>query len=131
MTFNIGSQAGGVINNVQGDQHIAGGQQGTFISTEQALRAVRELSERLHTAALDETTAAQARADIAEIESAMRAPQPDRPRVAHFLGRLTRLLVAAGSLSTATAALIGPMQTLAGWLGPLGESILHLLPLLG
>ena len=30
MTFNIGSQSGGVFNNVAGNQHIHGGQQGTW-----------------------------------------------------------------------------------------------------
>jgi hypothetical protein len=131
VTFNIGGQTGGVINNVQGDQHITGGQQGILISTDQARQAVRELSAWLDTAGLDETTAAQARSDIAEIETAMRAPQPDRPRAAHFLGRLTQVLVAAGSLSTATTAVLGSLQTLAGWLGPLGQHVLHLLPQLG
>ena len=30
MTFNIGSQTGGVINNVGGDQQVTGGQQGAI-----------------------------------------------------------------------------------------------------
>ena len=131
MTFNIGSQTGGVINNVQGDQHIAGGQQGTLVPAAEALRAARELRDQLDTASLDHVTAAKARAYAAEVETAMRTPQPDRSRVASALERLTRLLAAAGSLSTAGAALIHTLQTLAGWLGTLGDPILHLLPALG
>ena len=132
MNFNIGGQTAGVINNVAGgDQRVSGGQEGTVVPAEDARRAVRELRDGLATAALNETTAAEANAQDAEIEAVVHAPQPDRSRVARSLERLTRLLVAAGSLSTASAALIGPLQTLAAWLGTLGEPILHMLPVLG
>ena len=131
MNFNIGGQTAGVINNVAGDQRVSGGQEGTVVPAEDARRAVRELRDGLATAALNETTAAEANAQVAEIEAVVHAPQPDRSRVARSLERLTRLLVAAGSLSTASAALIGPLQTLAAWLGTLGEPILHMLPVLG
>jgi hypothetical protein len=43
------------------------------------------------------------------------------------LERLTRLLAAAGSLTTAGTALVGPLRTIAGWLGALSEPFLHLL----
>jgi hypothetical protein len=131
MTFNIGSQTGGVINNVQGDQRIAGGQQGILVSAADASQAVGDLREALAAAALDETTAAKAHAQVTELEAAMRTTRPDRSRFARALERLTRLLAAAGSLYTACAALIGPLQTLASWLGAVGEPILRLLPVLG
>jgi hypothetical protein len=91
-------------------------------------RAVRELRAALAASDLDEANAAEAHARVAEVDTAMRAPRPDRSRVARVLERLTRLLVTAGSLTTASVALIGPLQTLAGWLGDLGEPILRLLP---
>jgi hypothetical protein len=131
MTFNIGSQTGGVINNVQGDQRIAGGQQGILVSAADASQAVGDLREALAAAAFDETTVAKAHAQVTELEAAMRTTRPDRSRFARALERLTRLLAAAGSLSTAGAALIGPLQTLASWLGAVGEPILRLLPVLG
>lgn len=128
MTFNIGNQTGGVINNVAGDQRIAGGQYGTVVTTEAAMRAVQQLRDGLATASLGGQTAAEARERVDEIDSHMRAPQPDRPRIAAALERLTRMLAAAGSLAAAGVSLIGPLQTLAGWLGTLGEPILALLP---
>ena len=130
MTFNIGSQNGGVINNVAGDQHITGQQHGTLVTTEDARRALGELRHAVGTAGLGEATAADAHADVAEMDAALQAEQPDRPRFARVLERLTRLLAAAGSLASSGAALIGPLHALAGWLGTLGGPILSLLPAL-
>lgn len=134
MTFNIGSQSGGVINNVAGDQHITGQQHGTLVSTEDARRALGELSHAVTAAGLGADTAAGAHAHVAEMDAALRdAPQgnePDKPRFARALERLTRLLAAAGSLATSGAALLGPLHALAGWLGTLGGPILALLPAL-
>jgi hypothetical protein len=130
MTFNIGSQSGGVINNVAGDQHITGQQHGTLVTTEDARRALGELRQAVTTAGLDRPMAAAADAQVAEMDETMRAERPDKPRFAGVLERLTRLLSAAGSLATSGAALIGPLHALAGWLGALGGPILALLPAL-
>jgi len=130
MTFNIGSQTGGVINNVQGDQKITGGQHGTLVTTGDAQQALGSLRQAVAAAGLDETAAAQAHAQLAEMDTTLRAAQPDRSRFARVLERLTRLLAATGSLVTSGAALVGPLQALAGWLGALGEPILRLLPAL-
>jgi len=97
-------------------------------SSDAAVEAVRELRDALASSTLDETTAAEAHAQIAEIDAAFQEPQPDRRRVAHRLEQLTRMLADAGSLTTASAALIGPLHTLAGWLGALGAPILSMLP---
>lgn len=128
MTFDIGQQTAGVINNVAGDQRIEGGQHGS-VSTGEARRAVRELRDALAAAGLDEARAAEAHARVAAIDAAVRAPRPDRRQVAGLVERLTRLLAGAGSLTAAGATLIGPLQTLAGWLGAHGATILSLLPL--
>ena len=130
MTFNIGSQSGGVINNVAGDQHISGQQHGTLSTTDDARRALGALRDGVTTAGLGEATAADAHAHVAEMDAALQTGQPDRPRFARALERLTRLLAAAGSLATSGAALLGPLHALAGWLGTLGGPILALLPAL-
>ena len=130
MTFNIGSQNGGVINNVAGDQHITGQQHGTLVTTEDARRAMGELRHAVTTAGLGEGAAADAHAHVAEMDATLQADQPDRPRFARALERLTRLLSAAGSLATSGTALLGPLHALAGWLGALGGPILSLLPAL-
>ena len=120
-----------IMNNAGGDQHITGGQHVTVVTAPQARRAVRELWDGLTTTTLDESTAAEARAHLAEIDAAMQAPEPDRSRVEPFLNRLTQLLKAAGSLATASSSLIPPLHTLASWLGTLGGPILQMLPILG
>jgi hypothetical protein len=130
MTFNIGSQSGGVINNVAGDQHISGGQHGVLVSTEDARRALGELGHAVAAAGLEGATATRAQAQVTEMGEALHAGNPDRPRFARALERLTRLLTAAGSLASGGAALLGPLHALAGWLGTLGAPVLALLPAL-
>ncbi|MFG1622502.1 hypothetical protein [Kribbella sp. NPDC049227] len=130
MTFNIGNQSAGNINNVGRDQHITGGQQGVMVTPEAARQAVVDLRAGLRLAPLEQQTSAAAEAEVREIETEIRKPEPDRSRAASSLERLTRLLLSAGSLASAGAALVQPLQTLAGWLGSLGAPILQLLPLL-
>jgi hypothetical protein len=130
MTFNIGGQNAGIINNVAGDQHITGQQHGTLVTTEDARRALRDLRGAVTTAGLGKDTAADAHAHVAEMDAALQAGQSDKPRFAWALERLTRLLAAAGSLASGGAALLGPLHALAGWLGALGGPILALLPAL-
>ena len=130
MTFNIGSQSGGVINNVAGDQHITGQQYGTLVTAEDARRALGDVRHAVTAAGLDQATAAAAHTQVAEMDETLRAERPDKSRFAGALERLTRLLSAAGSLVTSGAALLGPLHALAGWLGALGGPVLALLPAL-
>lgn len=130
MTFNISSQSGGVINNVGGDQYVTGHQHGTLVTTGDALQALGELRHAVAAAGLAGPTAAGARAEVAEMDDALRTGHPDKPRFAGALERLTRLLAAAGSLASGGAALIGPLHVLAGWLGAIGAPILAMLPAL-
>jgi hypothetical protein len=129
MEIHVKNQTAGVITYVDGNQVIYGGLHGTVVTDEDACRAVRELREALTSVALDRTRAAEARAQVAEIDAAVRTPRPDKRRAADTLKRLTELLAGAGSLTTASTALIGPLQTLATWLGAHGTAILSLLPL--
>jgi hypothetical protein len=129
MEIQVNNQTAGVITYVDGNQVVYGGLHGTVFTDEDARRAVHELREALPGAALDGTGAAQARAQVAEIDAAIRGPRPDRRRAADTLRRLTELLVRAGSLTTASAALLGPLQTLATWLGVHGAAFAGLLAL--
>ena len=129
MSIHIKNQHGVVINNVDGDQMVYGGQHATVVTSEDARRAVHDLRDALAGAALDEATVAEARARLAEIDAAVHAPEPDKRRAAGPLKRLVKLLADAGSLATAGAALIGPLQTLASWLGAHGAAILSMLAL--
>jgi hypothetical protein len=129
VSIHIKNQNAGVINNVDGRQVIHGGQHGTVVTGEDARRAVRQLRDVLAGAGLSDATAAEARAQVAEIDAAVHAPRPDKHRAASSLKRLVELLADAGSLATAGAALVGPLQTLAGWLGAHGAALLSLLAL--
>jgi hypothetical protein len=129
MSIHIKNQHGVVINNVDGDQMVYGGQHATVVTSEDARRAVHDLRNALAGAALDDATAAAARARLAEIDAAVHAPEPDKHRAAGPFKRLVKLLADAGSLATAGAALIGPLQTLASWLGAHAAAILSLLAL--
>jgi hypothetical protein len=130
MTFNVGNQSGGVINNVAGDQRITGDQRGIVVAPEASRQAVRDLIAALDALSLDEATAREARRQVDEIDTELAASEPDRTRVANCLERLTSVLTSAGSLATAGAALVGPLKTLAIWLGELGGPVLRMLPLL-
>ncbi len=131
MTFNIGNQNAGNINNVGGDQHITGGQTGIMITTETARQAIVDLREVLKIIPLDPATSVEAKAEIDQIETVMRQPVPDRPRIAARLERLTRIFLTAGSLASAGSTLLQPLHTMANWLGgTLGQPILNLLPAL-
>ena len=129
MSIHIKNQHGVVINNVDGDQMVYGGQHATVVTSEDARRAVHDLRDALADAALDDATVAEARARLAEIDAAVHAREPDKRRAAGPLKRLVKLLADAGSLATAGAALIGPLQTLASWLGAHGAAILSMLAL--
>ena len=130
MTFNIGNQNAANINNVGRDQHITGGQTGIVVTPEQAREALTNVWTGVRSTRLDPATSAAAETELRDIESDLRQPQPDRTRVAPRLERLTRILLAAGSLASAGSALVAPLATLAHWLGTLGAPILNLLPIL-
>jgi hypothetical protein len=125
VTFNIGSQSGGVFNNVAGNQQIYGGQQ-AYAAAEQSLRDLRAALARQP---LSPSEAAAAHAEIDEIEKAVRTgSEPNRGRAAQALERLTRLLSGAGSLVVAGTSLIEPLRALATWLGPVAERVVTMLP---
>ena len=82
MSPQIQNQHAVVINNVNRDQVIYGNQYGTVVTSEDARRAVRDLRSALADTALDDATSAQARAEVAEINAAVHAPEPDKGKAA-------------------------------------------------
>ncbi|MGW6194800.1 hypothetical protein ACWF0M_01510 [Kribbella sp. NPDC055110] len=128
MTFNIGNQNAANINNVGRDQHITGGQTGIVVTSEQALQALTELRAGVQATRLEPAHSAAAESELRDIETSFRQPEPDRTRIAPRLERLTRILLATGSLASASSAIVRSIGTLAHWLGALGAPILGLLP---
>jgi hypothetical protein len=129
MEIHVNHQNAGVINYVEGTNVVYGGQHGSVVTDAEAWRAVGELRQALTRVPLAGRPAAQARAEVAELDAAVRAPQADKGRAAGALGRLTDLLTRTGSLAAAGSALVGPLQTLATWLGAHGAAILAMLAL--
>ena len=130
MTFNIGNQNAANINNVGRDQHITGGQTGIVVTSEQALQALADLRAGVKATRLEPVSAVAVETELRDIEAGLRQPEPDRTRIAPRLERLTRILLAAGTLASAGSALVAPLGVLARWLGELGGPILGLLPAL-
>ena len=131
MAFNIGNQNAGTINNVEGDQHVHGGQH-TTARIHQDLRQGRDALADLRSA-LDAAPVVRqdpvAQREVDRIDEAMSGPEPDRAAAASALERLTRRLTSLGALAAAGAALIAPISALAEWLGPVAASVIALLPL--
>jgi hypothetical protein len=130
-TINNGDLHAKIINQAAGDMYNAGGQHVTVVTPAEARQAVSQLRNSLTDTTLDKSTATQARGHLAEIDTAMQATEPAKSYVASLLEQLTRLLKEAGCLATASSALISPLHTLATWLGTLGDSIYHMLPVFG
>lgn len=130
MSFNIGSQTGGVINNVAGDQYVSGRQSGVAVSLSDAQTAAQALQTALATADLSELSAdqrTQLTTDADAIVAEVHASDPPQESIRDRLARITSILRDAGALAGAAAAIVGPVTALAQWLGPLGASVLALL----
>ncbi|WP_404388722.1 hypothetical protein [Humibacillus xanthopallidus] len=131
MAFNIGNQNAGTINNVDGDQHVHGGQH-TTARIHQDLRLGRDALADLRSAFDAAPVARQdpvAQREVDRIDEALSGAEPDRAAATSALERLTRRLTSLGALSAAGAALIAPISALAEWLGPVAASVVALLPL--
>jgi hypothetical protein len=131
MVFNIGNQSGGVVNNVGRDQVVHGGQYGVSVTREDALDAVAVLRSLLASADLPGLTdedRATVEEDVGVIAGDLASDAPDREGVRSRLERVTEVLTRAGAVAGAGAALVGPLTTIAQWLGPLGASVLRMLP---
>ncbi|MFK8848453.1 hypothetical protein [Streptomyces sp. Ac-502] len=124
MTFNIGSQQGN-INNVAGNQTIHGGQHGDFTTASGPRALLGFLRTELDRVGLPPVIACQVNDEVASLDAELGSPTPDRPTVAQRLVQITRLLASAGAVVTASGPLAGVLSSFAGWLGPIGDSVLR------
>ena len=125
MTFNIGSQHGGVINNVEGDQIIRGGQNVAIASPAEALAVVQQLRGEIERVTLPGRSKADANKELADIERELCRSEPDKPAIGTRLARLTSVLVSAGALVTGGTTLLTAISGLATWLGERGRCRPH------
>jgi hypothetical protein len=128
MTFNIGQQNAGIINNTAGDQYIRGGQQATVVAGPEVLAALVTLRSAVSSLPLPPEVAREAERQLDEADAAAQDPRADQPRAATALERLTGILARAGALASAFGTVVEPLRTLAVWLGPLGQRLLQMLP---
>jgi hypothetical protein len=131
MGFTIQNQNAGIINNVEGEQHIRAPQHGTAVALQDARSAAQDLHRLLEREAVTSGDPALAGAaeDAGRIEAEMAAPDPDRGRVSRLLERVTSVLAAGGALVTATSPLVAPLRELVLWAGAHAAPLLAMLPL--
>jgi hypothetical protein len=128
MGLNIQNQNAGIINNVEGNQRIEGGQHGTLVTLDDARAAADDLRQMIVHNGLVGGSTDQTTANVEQIRTELTKAKPDRRVVADLVTRLTRLLASIGSLVTAGSPLVAPLNTLAAWLGSLGAPVLAMLP---
>jgi hypothetical protein len=128
MGINVQNQNAGVVNNVEGTQNNYGPQSGTVtVTIGQVRAAVQSLGEALRDTPMPDDARRAALDHVRAVDDEVQTPQPDKRRVADRLESLGSLLRGTGSVVTAGSALLGPLKTIAAWLGPLAAPLVGLL----
>jgi ATP phosphoribosyltransferase regulatory subunit HisZ len=122
--FNINGQQAGTINNVAGDQTI-GRQDSTLHAA--SLGDIGVLRAALAELSLPANARRAAIRALDAAEEELQQPAPDKRRVAGRLEEVAGVLGQFGVLVSAADRLVGPLQQLAGWLGPAGHALAALL----
>jgi len=133
MTFNIGKQTGGVVNNVAGDQYVEGSQSGVgqaTVSLPEAREALALLRGLLLPDGLPAPSAQDVQADLDGATEELAKPEPDRPSIAQKLKRVIETMISTGSLIGASSQILGSLHALVQWLGPAGAHLVARLPAL-
>jgi hypothetical protein len=128
-SFNNNGPIYGSVNQAAGDQYFGAQNNFSSVQINVARDALRALAKGLPQARLSSAEAASANNELSKMTRETAKPRPNERRVADQLTRLTKILSSSGALMSAGAALIGPIQTLAAWLGTLGAPIRAMLPL--
>jgi hypothetical protein len=129
MTFNIGNQQAGQINNVAGDQTIHGGQHGALVlDVEQGRTLLADLRRQVAAASLPDGARTAALGHIDACERALDGGEPDARSLGSRLGTVAQVVVTAGAVVSAGTGIGAALAAVAAWLGPVGESIRRMLP---
>jgi hypothetical protein len=126
VTFNVGSQHGNV-SNIAGDMTVHGGQHYTALPADMIRQELENIHRSISAMQLSPEIRKKAAALLADVGRELGQPGCNAEKVARPVKRLAGLLSDIGAISAAGAALIGPLQAIASCLGPVGESILHLI----
>jgi hypothetical protein len=125
MPFNIGSQQAGVINNVEGNQTIHGGQTGNAVTDSRAL--LDRVRQELAALPLPIAITSRVYPELDAVDAELGAPQPNQPAAISRLGRIIGTLKSAGALATTGSGLLASLTALVRSFGELGRPLLHLL----
>jgi hypothetical protein len=132
MTFNVGQQVGGVVNNVGGNQVVVGSQSGRgemlAVDLEGARSAVGELQRLLISASTQLAGAPGLASNVDDLATEFAKPNPDKPSIAERVKRLIPALISAGSVIGASKQILSALQTIVQWLGPVGSGLMSMLP---
>ncbi len=130
-TFNIGTQVGSVVNNIGGDQVIAGSQSGGevgLVDLDRARSAVSELEKVLRSERAHRHVPHGVVAEVEGLAAEFAHEKPNKTSVAERLRQLMPALISASHVIGATTQVSSAVQTLIQWLGPVGNHLLAMLP---
>lgn len=125
MPFNIGSQQAGVINNVDGNQTIHGGQTGNTVTDPRAL--LDRVRQEFAALPLPSAVTSPVYLELAAVDAELRSPEPNKPAAVNRVGQLINTLKSAGALAMTGTGLLSALTALANSFGELGRPLLHLL----
>jgi len=125
MPFTIGNQHAGVINNVDGDQTIHGGQTGNAVTDPRALLA--RVRQDLANLSLPNAVTSQVNPELDAVDAELGSPQPNHPAAVSRLGRVISTLTSAGALAMTGSGLLASLIALVNSFGELGRPLLQLL----
>ncbi len=133
MTFNIGTQTAGVVNNVIGDQHVSGSQTGigpTAVGLSETRAAMSQLRALLASADLPHPLVDHVQTELGEAEIELSRTHPDRSVIAKRLRRVIEAGALTQTLVRASQQIAGALHLVIQWLGPAGAHLVGLLPAL-
>jgi hypothetical protein len=119
MTFNIKDQRAGIINNVDGDQHVNAPQHGEVASSHAAARkAVGQLRQLVAGVGLPLEVDRLVQQHLEDSAAELAKRDPDRALIADNLSKVAQLIVSAGTAAGATTHIADLLGGIAQWLGP-------------
>ena len=110
-----------------GDQYVAGHDQVVHTGPAETLAELASIRQALDELRLTAAERNGVEADVAAMEAAARADDPDAHALRQRLESLTSTLKDAGALASAGSTLVDSIAKLARWLGPLGAGVLSML----
>jgi fructose-1,6-bisphosphatase/inositol monophosphatase family enzyme len=129
MSFIIGSQRAGVVNNVGRDQTIHGGQHGELVlDVERGRTLLAELRRQVAAASLPDGDRTAVLGDIDACVRAVHRDEPDARSLGSRLAAVAQVVVTAGAVVSAGTGIGAALAAIAAWLGPVGHSIRRMLP---